>query len=851
MTELGIHVWCQRVSVSTPFKRYAAAYVRWSVRFRVWVLALAGVLSVLALLGASRVRIDPRIEALLPSDVPSIVALEEMRQRLPAATPPLYLLVQSSDPELNRALVQQMQAAVREWPETRWTMQRRDPSVFLDHRLLYLPLADLEEFTEQVEERVRWEECERVPGCANLDDEAPPLPTDEELRAALERNPDIRALVSLFGADTEAFVEAQAAPRAGDAGAVGGDANQPASGSTLGELCSPDGRVCSLIVALDGDADDLDFATQILERSEALFEQLRPEQAPDDLKMAVSGQYRNLPMTRRSVDTDLSQTTLLSVALIALVLATQFRTFQSFIVVLLPVLMGILWTAGALGALRVELNVISSFTLAVLAGVGIDFGIHLLTHYSERREQTDPERALMETFESLGPALLVAASTTAFGFAILSVASFRGFSQMGPIAAAGIAACLFSFLLLLPALVLSFERKERAPFVLRRFRSPPWERLRKRARPVAALGVVLGVAALLVAPRIGFEYDTRKLQPKTVSHGIDWTKTMHGTTRTAVYMLADNPAALHAAAQQLRAEPPLEVVEPERPFLLVPASFLPEQQGEKLALVERLRASVERAEARAGAEARQRIQDFKGLVQIDEPLTQEKMPRWVRDWLVENDGSFGTFGILYTKLSGANARHMELLAQYQARWQAQFEGVRFASPVSALGEVTPRLRQEAPFIAALALCGVFLSALATVRSPRRALFVMSPLLMMAVVSLAAMVLLGWRLNLYNMLVFPLAFGMGIDGAVYIAWATRQETRLEALTVAARGVVGSTLTTIAGFAALMRSVNPGLVSIGQLAMLTLGIALVFNLVWLPALQWAVRRRPRHPNEHAAS
>ena len=38
----------------------------------------------------------------------------------------------------------------------------------------------------------------------------------------------------------------------------------------------------------------------------------------------------------------------------------------------------------------------------------------------------------------------------------------------------------------------------------------------------------------------------------------------------------------------------------------------------------------------------------------------------------------------------------------------------------------------------------------------------------------------------------------------------------------------------GFGSLMVSSNPGLYSIGLLALLMLGISLVANLVWLPAL-----------------
>ena len=54
------------------------------------------------------------------------------------------------------------------------------------------------------------------------------------------------------------------------------------------------------------------------------------------------------------------------------------------------------------------------------------------------------------------------------------------------------------------------------------------------------------------------------------------------------------------------------------------------------------------------------------------------------------------------------------------------------------------------------------------------------------------------------------------------------------------MLGSTLTSMAGFGSLMVSDNPGLFSIGLLATLTLGVSLIANLVWLPAV--AARSAP---------
>jgi predicted RND superfamily exporter protein len=124
---------------------------------------------------------------------------------------------------------------------------------------------------------------------------------------------------------------------------------------------------------------------------------------------------------------------------------------------------------------------------------------------------------------------------------------------------------------------------------------------------------------------------------------------------------------------------------------------------------------------------------------------------------------------------------------------------------------------------------------------RRLLTVLLPLSVMVSLSLGLMVLFDMRVNLYNMLVFPLAFGIGVDGAVYVTWALESDEPGARLLTATRAVLGSTLTSVAGFGSLMVSDNPGVASIGSLASLMLLVALGACLLFLPALHVA---RGRH-------
>ncbi len=847
----------------------ATAYVRFCRRFAWHIVGAALILTATLGISASRVDVDARIQSLLPAGTASQLAVEELRERSTSDSP-LYLLVTSSDPELNRTLQAELSRRVASWPDAVSVISQRDPAYFLARRMLYLPADQTQELAERVEWIVEWEECDAIPGCVNLDDR-PRDPTRDEIRELFEALPEVEALTQVVGEDTLFPSDSADDGRGGS-----GDADP--AGARPGELCNPEGTVCAVQISLEGDPSDLAYAEGVVARAEELFDEVRSlsalgsgASAPLDLRLETSGAYRNAPLTKRAVVQDLANTASLSFLLMVGVLLLQFRcrtitwllvpcgafaawaagppglgiafvlflfAGRSFALLLVPVGVATVWTLGFVGAINPTLNLISAFTLAILAGLGIDFGVHLLTFYGAEREAgKDPEAALCATLTGLGPSMAIAALTTGAAFAALMAASFRGFAEMGLLAAVGVAMALVAFVVLLPPLVLIADRiaPERGP--LSRPLPPSLTRFglsRRFAGGVTVLGLVVA-AALAVAgltevgpPPVQFEYDFSRLRPSNVGHGIDWGSAMHGTTRSAVYLISDDTEALEAAAADLRERGEAEPTS-AGPALLTPASFVPPEQAERLEAIGRLREAVLAAEQRSAAE--ELTAEVLPLLDVREPITPDELPAWVRAWLFEADGRFGNLAVLYTNDRGSDARQMEALANQLDAYRARYPKVRFASGVALLGEVVPSLRRDAPTIVGLALLGLALATLAFGRSVKRTLLVLSPLVIGAGLTVGAMALLDLRVNFYNLMVLPLAFGIGVDGAIYVVWAAAAGERLW---TSGRAVLGSTLTTLAAFGAMGIADNPGLVSLAALAGVALGATLLSNLLWLPAL-----------------
>lgn len=123
-----------------------------------------------------------------------------------------------------------------------------------------------------------------------------------------------------------------------------------------------------------------------------------------------------------------------------------------------------------------HLNLISIVFLEILIGLGIDFGIHLISRYDEERTYGMESGPALEAALGLtGRASAAGATTTALAFMATLFADFQGIREFGVIAAVGILFCLATMLLVLPAMVVIADRGRGG---LTRRPRPGWARTR-------------------------------------------------------------------------------------------------------------------------------------------------------------------------------------------------------------------------------------------------------------------------------------------------------------------------------------------------------------------------------------
>jgi predicted RND superfamily exporter protein len=156
--------------------------------------------------------------------------------------------------------------------------------------------------------------------------------------------------------------------------------------------------------------------------------------------------------------------TFLALGLIAVALLPLFRTARMGLIALVPNLLPSLLALSlwglTVGRIGVSLSVVAVMTL----GIVVDDSIHFLLAYrAARRAGADADGAVARACRRVGPAMSVTSLAMIAGLLVLMGSSFEANAQLGQLAGIMIALALLLDLLLLPALLLQFDRSP-APY---------------------------------------------------------------------------------------------------------------------------------------------------------------------------------------------------------------------------------------------------------------------------------------------------------------------------------------------------------------------------------------------------
>ncbi|WP_321929734.1 hopanoid transporter HpnN [Paraburkholderia guartelaensis] len=569
------------------------------------------------------------------------------------------------------------------------------------------------------------------------------------------------------------------------------------------------------------------------------------------------------------------------------ILWLALRSAKLLLAVSICLVVGLLITA-ALGLVMVgAFNMISVAFMVLFVGLGVDFGVQFTVRFREEHYKDGRIPAsLVNTANTLGERLRLAALAVAVSFFSFIPTAYRGVSELGEIAGVGmIVACLTS-VTLLPALigVLQPGREKASPGFRHLAEADDFLDKHRKAMLALAAVAILGASPLLLHLR--FDFNPLHLKdPHTESMatllalkdspemGINNVRVMANslaeadaiaarlsklpqvgrTVTLTTFIPADQPEKLAVIASAARVLEPV-LTQPSAP----PASDAVRVDALRRA-ANQLSLAAEDHPGPGAAEATRLSQALTGLanapsatrdradhamtaplkialaqlVALLDPseITRANLPTGItRDW-VAADGQ-AIVEISPSVPSGIDPNDDALLRGF-ANAVSAAEPNAIGGPISILYSANLVIKAflQASAYALVAIVVILWFALRRVGDILRTIV---PLLVSALLTLEFTVALGLELNFANIIALPLMLGVGVAFKIYyvIAWRNGATRLLESsLTYA---VVFSAATTGAAFGSLWFSHHPGTSSLGALLALSLVSTLIGAVIFQPVL-----------------
>lgn len=803
-------------------------------RFPLLVLAVAAILAFLGVRQALTLKIDTDLATLLPPEYASVQALRRLQETVGAETS-VDVAIHSASFETNRdfgeAFVPRMMALKAPTGDAYFTRVEFKRDVrFITENALYFATFDeldrLETFLRSQAQQVR--------------DASDPLRVD------------------LFRAESDSLDAARQAE--------GDDLRKDLAQIALSEyLVSPDSTTLVVRFYPTGSQTDIGFVERLYADIDSLVIAMQPATYRPDLVVTPAGRLLRQTIEVRSITNDVQNSfgsgvlaVILCVVLYFLYKSVQARTGGRFVlrVVLsellrtpvtallltLPLLMSLSWTAGVAALRFGTLNLLTSTLGLVLFGLGIEYAIHFYARYAEERGSgRDVNDAIEETFVSTGVGIAVSAFATAFSLFVLQVADFRGFSEFGFIGGIGILFALVATLTVFPALI-ALAEKSRLLNLRMHGEASAYEPERRFpfSRTILGASLVLAVAAVVLAPRVSFEYDFSKLEPEFDEY-FRRAQALEpvfgqGERRNPAYILLDNASDVRPVSDALK-----EIAAQDSLLLAVESlqeRFPTDTTTERRKLLRLAEIRTVLADPFLAADTTGQVARLARAASATRAIPLDSVPAFLKRPFMTRQGTIGNFVIVFPRGNMADGRRSIRFSELIGRVTTPSGDQFYAASTQLIAADMLRLMQDESLLTVgLTLVIVVLLVFASFRKVRWTLLAISPLAVGLLWMLGMMVAGGIELTFYNLVVLPTVLGVGNDGGVHMLHRYLEEGKgsiRHVLRSTGEHITMGALTNMIGFGGLLFSTHPGLRSIGVLAVVGIGATLASTLIFFPAM-----------------
>ncbi len=181
---------------------------------------------------------------------------------------------------------------------------------------------------------------------------------------------------------------------------------------------------------------------------------------PERFEITITGTTPIFIRGNKYLINNLLTSLVIAFLIIAFIMGILFRSFRMVIISLVPNILPLIMVAGIMGYFRIPLKPSTALIFGVAFGIAVDDCIHYLARYRLARQAGDTiSQAVSNSFKDTGISMIYTSIVLFLGFITFTASSFGGTQALGLLTSLTLGIAMFSNLILLPSLLLSFDKE--------------------------------------------------------------------------------------------------------------------------------------------------------------------------------------------------------------------------------------------------------------------------------------------------------------------------------------------------------------------------------------------------------
>jgi len=191
------------------------------------------------------------------------------------------------------------------------------------------------------------------------------------------------------------------------------------------------------------------------------MDQFIKENSREDCQIQITGMpFVDITMDRSLINSQLGCISI-AISFIIIIVGFMLRSLLNGLYASIPIMAAIIMLFGIMGLTGISLNIATVLVASVALGIGIDYSIHIISHFNENYAKTGQlEQSLRDTILISGNAIVINVISVSAGFLVLIFSDMVPLQYFGILIAISMVSSSLGAMTLLPAILIIINKKK-------------------------------------------------------------------------------------------------------------------------------------------------------------------------------------------------------------------------------------------------------------------------------------------------------------------------------------------------------------------------------------------------------